>query len=76
MKNDFNIINMVHTVKELIDVLSDLPDETQVFLNTSDGQVTPAEIEVQMLLDKRTKYIHGVIIKTVLSEEMQRLIND
>ena len=67
---------MVHTVKELIDVLSDLPDETQVFLNTSDGQVTPAEIEVQMLLDKRTKYIHGVIIKTVLSEEMQRLIND
>jgi hypothetical protein len=59
-----------------IDVLSDLPDETQVFLDTSDGQITPAEIEVNMLLDKKTRNIDGVIIKTVLSEEMQRLIND
>lgn len=67
---------MVHTVKELIDVLSDLPDETQVFLGTSDGQITPAEIEVHILLDKRTSDIDGVIIKTVLSQEMQRLIND
>lgn len=67
---------MVHTVKELIEVLSDLPDDTQVFLNTSDGVVTAAEIEVQTLLDKKTRNIDGVIITTVLSEEMQRLIND
>ncbi len=67
---------MLNTVKELIEVLSDLPDDTQIFLQTSDKVITPAEIEVNTLLDKSTHDIHGVIITTVLSEEMKRLIND
>ncbi len=67
---------MLNTVKELIEVLSDLPDDTQIFLQTSDKGITPAEIEVQTILDKSTHDIHGVIITTVLSEKIQKLIND
>ena len=75
-KTNKNLKTMLHTVKELIEVLSDLPDDTQIFLQTSDKVITPAEIEVHTLLDKSTHDIDGVIITTVLSEEMKRLIND
>ena len=67
---------MLHTVKELIEVLNDLPDDTQIYLQTSDKGITPAEIEVHTLLEKKTHDIHGVIITTVLSDDMQRLINN
>ena len=67
---------MLHTVKELIDVLSDLPDDTQIFFEASDKIIIPAEVEVQTILDKSTNDIDGVIITTVLSEKMQKLIND
>ena len=67
---------MLHTVKELIDVLSDLPDDTQIFFEASDKIIIPAEVEVQTILDKSTNDIDGVIISTVLSEKMQKLIND
>lgn len=67
---------MLNTVKELIEVLSDLPDETQIFFEASDKIIIPAEVEVQTILDKSTNDIDGVIIKTVLSEKIQKLIND
>ena len=67
---------MLNTVKELIQVLSDLPDETQIFFEASDKIIIPAEVEVQTILDKSTNDIDGVIISTVLSEKMQKLIND
>ena len=67
---------MLNTVKELIEVLSDLPDDTQIFFEASDKIIIPAEVEVQTILDKSTKDIDGVIITTVLSEKMQKLIND
>jgi len=67
---------MLNTVKELIEVLSELPDDTQIFFEASDKIIIPAEVEVQTILDKSTHDIHGVIITTVLSEEMKRLIND
>ena len=67
---------MLNTVKELIDVLSDLPDDTQIFFEASDKIIIPAEVEVQTILDKSTNDIDGVIISTVLSEKMQKLIND
>jgi hypothetical protein len=67
---------MLNTVKELIEVLSDLPDDTQIFFEASDKIIIPAEVEVQTILDKSTNDIDGVIISTVLSEKMQKLIND
>tara|TARA_R100001163_G_C4878337_1_gene76855 strand:+ start:35 stop:238 length:204 start_codon:yes stop_codon:yes gene_type:complete len=67
---------MLNTVKELIEVLSDLPDDTQIFFEASDKIIIPAEVEVQTILDKSTKDIDGVIITTVLSEKIQKLIND
>ena len=67
---------MLNTVKELIEVLSDLPDDTQIFFEASDKIIIPAEVEVQTILDKSTNDIDGVIITTVLSEKIQKLIND
>lgn len=67
---------MLNTVKELIEVLSDLPDDTQIFFEASDKIIIPAEVEVQTILDKSTNDIDGVILTTVLSEKMQKLIND
>jgi len=67
---------MLHTVKELIEVLNDLPDDTEIFLQSSDKEITPAALKVQTLLEKKTHDIHGVIITTVLSDDMQRLINN
>jgi len=67
---------MLNTVKELIEVLSDLPDDTQIYFEASDKRIIPAEVEVQTILDKSTNDIDGVIITTVLSEKIQKLIND
>jgi len=67
---------MLNTVKELIEVLSELPDDTQIFFEASDKIIIPAEVEVQTILDKSTNDIDGVILTTVLSEKMQKLIND
>ncbi len=78
---------MLNTVKELIDVLSDLPDDTQIYFESSEPafktgkfeaykRIIPAEVEVQTILDKSTNDIDGVILTTVLSEKMQKLIND
>ncbi len=67
---------MLNTVKELIEVLSDLPDDTQIYFESSDKIIIPAEVEVQTILDKSTNDIDGVIISTVLSEKMKKLIND
>ena len=66
---------MVSTIKELIDVLNDLPEDCQVFL-TKDNEVIPAEIEVKHLVEKGSREPIGVILNSVLSEEMQRLINN
>jgi hypothetical protein len=67
---------MLNTVKELIEVLSELSDDTQIFFEASDKIIIPAEVEVQTILDKSTNDIDGVILTTVLSEKMQKLIND
>ena len=49
---------MLHTVKELIEVLSDLPDDTQIYFESSDKRIIPAEVEVQTILDKSTNAPH------------------
>lgn len=66
---------MVSTVKDLIKILSELPDECQVFL-TKEDEVIPALIEVKALMEKGSPEPLGVILNTVLSEEMERLINN
>tara|TARA_B100000497_G_C7303794_1_gene205804 strand:- start:270 stop:473 length:204 start_codon:yes stop_codon:yes gene_type:complete len=66
---------MVSTIKELIDVLTELPEDLQFFL-TKDNEVIPAEIEVKTLMQKGDFTLTGVILNSVLSEEMQRLINN
>ena len=66
---------MVSTIKELIDILNDLPKDCQVFL-TKDNEVIPAEIEVKKLMQKGDSEPVGIILNSVLSEEMQRLINN
>ena len=66
---------MVRTVKDLIEILSELPDECQVFL-TKENEVIPAEIEIKALMEKGSPEPLGVILNTVLSEEMERLITN
>ena len=66
---------MVSTIKELIDVLTELPEDCQVFL-TKGNEIIPAEVEVKKLIHKGDSEPMGVILNTVLSEDMQRLINN
>ena len=66
---------MISTVKELIETLSKLNEECEIYL-AAEGEVLPGHIEVKALMEKGNSKPVGVFLSTYISEKMERLINN
>ena len=66
---------MVSTIKQLIDVLNELPEDCNIFMSHEE-EVIPGSIEVKALMKKGESKPLGVILSTGMDDEMQRLINN